>query len=315
MGHVIPAAGVRFCMPLPALQRNTMIGMVASVLLAAGKFAAGVLGNSSALVADAVESLADTVGSVVVWQGLRVASRPPNDRHPYGYGRAEALATLCVGVMLWAAAIVIVVKATKEMLTPHAAPAAWTLAVLVVVVTVKEALFRFVLRGADRFGSEAARADAWHHRSDAITSGAAFVGVLIAIVGPGLSGEPNLVLADEVAAIIAAGVILITGWRLMRPALAELLDVTAPGIADAARSTAATVEGVRLVEKTHARKSGSGYYIDMHLHVAPGMRVDEAHALSGKVKAQIREAHPAVRQVLIHIEPDGPASEGEFEAT
>ena len=286
------------------LQRNTVIGLVVSILLAAGKFLAGVLGHSSALVADGVESLADTIGSIAIWQGFRVASRKPDADHPYGYGRAETVAALSVGALLVIAAVVIVVKASQDMLTPHNAPAAWTLIVLVGVIAAKEVLFRFVLRGAEMFESDAARADAWHHRSDAITSGAAFIGVCIAIWGPGLFSAPRLVLADEVAAILASGIILFTAVRLIRPSLRELLDATTPELAEQVRATAAQIEGVALVEKVHARKSGRGYLVDMHVHVAPDMTVRTGHALSGKVKAVVREKHPSVRHVLIHIEPD-----------
>jgi cation diffusion facilitator family transporter len=271
-------------------------------MLAAGKFLAGVIGHSSALVADAVESLADTVGSIVVWHGLRIADRPSDEDHPYGYGKAEAVAALCVGALLLVAAIVIVVKAFREILTPHDAPAAWTLIVLVGVIAVKEAMVRFVLHGAKNLlESDAARADA-------ITSAAAFVGITIAIWGPGLFDSPRLVLADEAAAMIASGVILFTGLSLMRPALRELLDANAPDLADKVRATVLQVEGVRLVEKLHARKSGRGYHVDMHLHVAADMDVRAAHSLSGKVKAHVRERHPNVLGVLIHIEPDEPAS-------
>lgn len=290
--------------PADPLQRNTVVGLAASVLLAAVKFAAGVFGHSSALVADAVESLADTVGSIVVWQGLRVANRPADAEHPYGYGKAEAVAAFCVGALLLVAAAIIVWRAFDEMLTPHHAPAPWTLIVLVGCVAVKEGLFRFVLRGANMFESDAARADAWHHRSDAITSAAAFVGVSIAIWGPGLFDAPRLVLADEAAAMIASGIILFTGIRLIRPSLRELLDAAAPDLAEQVRATASQVDGVRLVEKVHVRKSGRGHHVDMHLHVAPEMAVTTAHALSGKVKSVVRERHPSIRHVLIHIEPD-----------
>jgi cation diffusion facilitator family transporter len=286
------------------LQRNTMIALAASLGLSVGKLLAGVIGHSSALIADAVESLADTVGSIVVWQGLRVANRPPDEEHPYGYGKAGAVAAFCVGALLLVAATVIVVKAFQEILTPHSAPAAWTLIVLVGVIAVKETLFRFVLRGADMLESDAARADAWHHRSDAITSAVAFVGITIAIWGPGLFNSTGLVLADEVAAMIASGIILFTGLRLMRPSLRELLDANAPDLAEKVRATASQVEGVRIVEKLHARKSGRGYHVDLHLHVAGDMDVRAAHALSGKVKAHVRETHPNVLRVLIHIEPD-----------
>ena len=292
------------------LQRNTIVGLFASVALAGGKLAAGIFGHSSALVADAVESLADTVGSLVVWQALRVADKPPDAEHPYGHGRAEALAAIAVSGLLLAAAVLIVVRSIEGMLKPHEGPAAWTLAVLAGVIVVKEALFRLVLKGAELDGSDAARADAWHHRSDAVTSGAAFVGVTVAVWGPRHLGIPSLVLADEVAALIASGIIVMTAIRLLRPALHEVLDAAAPEFIQQVRQTAGAVEGVRLVEKVHARKSGRGYYVDMHLHVDPELSVRLAHALSGKVRATLRAANPKVRDVLIHIEPNDHPPDG-----
>lgn len=293
-------------MSATALQRNTIIGLVASIALAGVKLAAGIFGHSSALIADAVESLADTIGSIVVWQGLRVADRPPDEKHPYGYGKAEALAALVVGALLFLAAAWIVVDAIREILTPHLAPRPWTLLVLVLVVLVKEALFRVVLKGAEVFESDAAKADAWHHRSDAITSSCAFIGVVIAIWGPATFNAPKLVLADEVAAIVASGIILTTALRLVRSPLRELLDAASPELVRRVRESAASVPGVRLVEKVHARKSGRGYHVDMHLHVDPAMSVHDAHALAGKTKAVVMERNPTVRGVLIHIEPAEP---------
>ncbi len=290
-------------MPDRKLRRNTIIGLGISLALAAGKVAAGLLGHSSALVADAVESMADALGSVIVWWGLAVAERGPDEAHPYGYGRAEAVAALGVGALLIVAAVGIVVKAGAAMLAPHQAPAAWTLGVLVAVVVVKEALFRLVLRGADVSGSDAARADAWHHRADAATSAAAFIGVAVAVWGPGLCAAPRLVLADEAAAIFAAVVVLFTGLRMAGPALRELLDAANPAIAGRVRAAAGRVEGVRRVETVHARKSGRGYLVDLHLHVDPHLSVRDGHALAGRVKAGIRGELPAVRHVLIHVEP------------
>lgn len=285
------------------LQRNTIIGLVTSLGLAGGKLLAGLWGNSSALVADAVESLADTIGSLLVWQALRVSSKPPDATHPYGYGKAEALAALAVGGMLVVAACIIVAKAFHEILVPHAAPAAWTLAVLVAVIVVKELLFRFVLRGADEFDSDAARADAWHHRSDAITSAAAMIGVTLAVWGPGLFGIKELVLADEAAAILASGIILVTAWRLISPALRELMDAVAPGMVEKVAQVAQRVPGVLEVEKVYVRKSGSGYHVDMHLHVDSELTIRVAHALAGKVKATLLAEIPSLSGVLIHVEP------------
>ena len=289
------------------LKRNTLIGLAVSILLAIGKFIVGVVGNSSAIIADAVESFADAIGSLVVLQGIRVAHRAPDMDHPYGYGKAEALAALGVGAILMLAAIAIVVEAFRDMMTPHNAPAPWTLYVLIAVILVKEFLFRLVLHGAEEFESDAARADAWHHRADAITSAAALVGVAIAIWGPKLLHAPDLVLADEAAAMIASGIIFLTAWRLIRPSLWELLDGVHHDLAADVAKTAAQVEGVSLIEKVHARKSGGGYHVDMHMHVPGDMGVQAAHSLSGKVKATVMARHKSVRNVLIHIEPEMPS--------
>lgn len=285
------------------LQRNTIIGFVASVGLSLLKLAAGIGGQSSALVADAIESLADTIGSVMVWQALRVAARPPDKDHPYGYGKAEALAALGVGMLLIGAAIFIAAKSLHEIVIPHEAPASWTLIVLVAVIAVKELLFRFVMRGAAEFDSDAARADAWHHRSDAITSIAAFVGVTLAIWGPRLLKVPALVFSDEVAAILASGVILMTAASMIRPALSELLDAVAHEMVDKVAGIAREVEGVRCVEKVFVRKSGPGYHVDMHLHVCGDLTIQSAHALAGKVKSILKARIPALTGVLIHVEP------------
>lgn len=287
----------------PQLLKNTVIGLVASILLATVKLVAGILGQSSALVADAVESLADTLGSILVLQALRVAAKPPDPRHPYGYGKAEALASLTVGGLLVVAALIIVAKAFREMIVPHQAPAPWTLAVLAAVVAVKELLFRVVMRGASEFDSGAAKADAWHHRSDAITSAAAFLGVSIAVWGPSFTGIQALVLADEAAALLASGIILITAMSLIRPPLFELLDATSDEMAMSIRKIASGLEGVHDVEKVYVRKSGSGYHVDMHLHVDPESSIREAHDLAGKVKSVLKRELPKIVGVLIHVEP------------
>jgi cation diffusion facilitator family transporter len=285
------------------LKRNTLIGLISGIVLAGVKLAAGIFGHSSALVADAVESLADSVGSIIVFQGLRMASRPADERHPYGYGKAEALAALVVGMLLFLAAGGIVYRAFQEILTPHSAPEVWTLWVLIAVIVIKEWMFRLIREGAEESDSDAARADAWHHRSDAITSGAALIGVTIAIYGPSKFGISQLVLADEAAAMIASGLIVFTAIGIMRDPMSELLDRRQHRIEEDVRRFGSEIAGVIAIEKLFARKSGRVYHIDMHLHVAPTMSVYEAHALGGRVKAHVRAKLPNVGGVLIHIEP------------
>lgn len=285
------------------LQKNTIIGFVVSLLLSIVKLAAGIFGRSSALVADAVESFADTLGSMLVWQALRVASKPADEDHPYGYGKAEALASLGVGALLGVAAFYIVVKAFHEIVIPHQPPEPWTLIVLIIIIAVKELLFRVVMKGANEYESDAARADAWHHRSDAITSSAALMGVSIAVWGPQLTGINGLVMADEAAAILASGVILITARHLIRPALSELLDATSHELAAKVIAVAEKVDGVRFIEKVLVRKSGAGFHLDMHVQVDPDLSIRDAHSLGGKVKATLRKELPGLVTALIHVEP------------
>jgi cation diffusion facilitator family transporter len=285
------------------LQRNTLVGLLFSILLTIVKFLAGWLGSSSALIADAIESLADVFGSILVWQALRVAVQPPDDRHPYGYGKAESLSALAVGLILFIAAGVIVVKAFSEIVVPHLPPAAWTIWVLVLIIVTKELLFRLVVHGANQHDSDAARADAWHHRADAVTSLAALIGVAVAIWGPPLTGIKSLVLADEVAAILASGAIVVTALGLIRPAVSDLLDAASQETVAVVTEVAGGVEGIELVEKVWVRKSGSGFYVDMHLHVDPDLSIKAAHSLAGKVKATLKAKVPRILGVLIHIEP------------
>src|SRR5438046_580789 len=212
-------------MPHTRLQRSlrvTFVGMVANALLAAAKMVTGVAGHSHALVADGIESLADLLSSAIVWRGLVVAAAPPDEDHPYGHGKAEPIAAAVVSVMLLLAAGWIVVHAAREIPEPHSSPAPFTLLVLLTVIVIKEGLFRFVLRESRSVESSAVQSDAWHHRSDAISSLAAGIGISIALIGGKAYGA-----ADDYAAMVAACVIAWNGVRLLRPALNELMD-TAP---------------------------------------------------------------------------------------
>jgi cation diffusion facilitator family transporter len=261
--------------------------------------AAGILGQSHALVADGVESLADLFSSVIVWRGMVIAAEPADDDHPYGHGKAEPLASAMVATLLLLAAVWIAAHSVREIFRPHAAPAPWTLAVLVLVVLVKETLFRFVLREGVSVESSAVQGDAWHHRSDAITSLFAGIGIAFALVG-----GPDYAAADDVAALLASGVIAWNGWRLLRGAFGELMD-TAPDFALVAeiRGLAAGVPQVRGIEKCFIRKMGWHLYVDMHVEVDPQMSVEQAHRVAHTVKDTIRVRLPKVRDVLVHIEP------------
>ncbi len=307
-------------------QRTAVIGLLVNIALAATKLVAGLVGHSYALVADAVESMTDILGSVVIWSGLRIGAWPADEDHPWGHGKAESLAALVVAAMVMAAGIGIGVKSIHEIITPHHAPAPFTLGVLVLVVIVKEVLFRRVLSIAREESSGAVEVDAWHHRSDAITSAAAFIGISVALFGQRIfdpaaaasSGVSRWASADDYAALLAAAIIVYNGWLLLRIPLHELMDAHPPGSSESvvgpAKSVALAIDGVRGIEKTRARKSGSRCFLEMHVEVDPHMPVSEAHSVGGRVRAAIREKLPRVADVLVHIEPHNPIEGGDGSA-
>ena len=279
--------------------RAARAGLLINIGLVVVKLVAGLAGRSYALIADAVESSLDVVSSLVVWGGLRITARPADEDYPYGYGKAEALATVIVALLLVGAAAAIAAAAIREIRTPHHMPAPFTLAVVPVVVVVKEVLFRRVLRIGHETGSSAVQADAWHHRSDAITSAAAFVGIAVA-----LWGGPGWESADDWAALAAAVIIATNGVRLLGPTLDDLMDRRPTGpIVDQIDAAARGVPGVRATEKLRVRKLGTTYYVDIHVQADPQMSLVDAHNLSGKVKSAIHEAAPSVAGVLVHMEP------------
>jgi len=282
-------------------RRLALAGLVANIALAAAKLIAGVFGHSYALIADAIESLSDIVGSVVVWGGLHISAKPADEDHPYGHGKAEALAGFAVAIMVGFAGVGIGAQSIRKVLNPDDPPHAWTLIVLLVVVIVKEVFFRLGRRTAARTGSVAIESDAWHHRSDAITSLAAFAGISCAILG----GD-TFKSADAWAALLASGVILFNAWRLIRRPLSELMDEVPIELVVKARAVAERIDGVIDVHKVAGRKSGTVFWLDMHVRVDPAMSVFDAHALVHRVKDAIRRDVPRVNDVLIHVEPWDP---------
>ena len=279
--------------------RTTFLGMATNAVFATVKMLAGIFGHSHALIADAVESMADVFSSLVVWRGVVVAEEPADEDHPYGHGKAEPIAAAVVSTMLLVAAVWIVIGAFRAIAEPHEAPKPFTLIVLVAVILIKESLFRFALHEAVSVDSSVVATDAWHHRSDAITSFAAAIGIIIA-----LAGGPGFESADDWAAIAAACVIAWNGWRLLRPALNDLMD-RSPNrdVIDRIRATAESVSGVSRVEKCLVRQMGYQYFVDMHVEVDPQMTVLRSHEIAHHVKDQVRETIPRVRDVLVHIEP------------
>jgi cation diffusion facilitator family transporter len=284
--------------------RAAQLGLLVNAGLAGVKLTAGILGHSYALVADAMESTADVLASLLVWGGLEIAAQPADENHPYGHGKAESLAAAAVAVMLLAAAVAIAIEAVREIRTPHTVPAPWTLVVLVAVVAVKGVLARRVAALGAGLDSRAVSADASHHLSDAITSAAAFVGIGIAVVGSRVTGRESWAAADDWAALVAAGVIAYNAVELLRPAMHDLMD-RMPGddVVEPVRRAAESVAGVLAVEKLIVRRAGTHFLVDIHVQADPATRLDVAHVLGGIVKSAIREAVPRVSSVLVHMEP------------
>ena len=275
------------------------MGMMVNIVLMVVKGLAGWLGNSYALVADALESATDLVTSFFVWFGLRTAAQKPDEDHPYGHGKAEPLAAMVVALALWAAAGLIAVQSVDNIRTPHSIPSPFTLLVLAGVVIVKEVLFRKVARVGAEVESSAVKADAWHHRSDAITSLTAFIGISIALIG-----GPGYESADDWAALLASGIIVYNAYHIFRPAFGEIMDEAPPGNWKAEiEAIALTVPGVMGTEKCFVRKTGFEFFVDLHVEVSGDLTVREGHAIAHAVKAAIQHQKPYVYDVLVHIEP------------
>lgn len=284
---------------VPALTSVPLIGVAVNAALAMLKIVAGIFGNSYALIADGLESTSDIVTSLIVWGGLRVAATPADERHPYGYGKAEALAGSVAALALLAAAVVIAVQSVREIFTPHHLPHWSTLLVLVAVIVTKELLARWMGQIGSAENSSSLQADAWHHRSDAITSLAAFVGISI-----GLIGGPGYEPADDWAALLACLVIGFSGIRLLRVSVREVLDAAPPAVFEQqVRELALQVPGVKAIEKCRIRKSGLQYFIEIHVEVDGQATVHEGHVIGGKVRRGLRESSLRIADAFIHIEP------------
>jgi len=280
--------------------RTAYFSVIGNTLLAIIKGLAGFFGNSFALIADAIESTTDIFSSTLVLLGLKYAKRPPDKNHPYGHGKIEPLITFLVVGFLISSALLIAYQSIENIRTPHKAPEAWTLIILGLIILWKEISYRIVVKKGREIQSTSLRADAWHHRSDAITSVTAFIGITIAIVfGDGYET------ADDWAALFASGFILYNSYKIFRPALGEVMDENHhDGMIDEVRRIALTVNGIVDTEKCFIRKAGTKYHIDLHAVVDGNISVTKGHELSHKLKDALIENLPNLGQVLIHIEPD-----------
>ena len=275
--------------------------MVGNFVLAVVKGLVGFFGNSYALIADAIESTADVFSSFLVLLGLRYANRPPDDNHPYGHGKVEPLITFVVVGFLVAAGTVIIFESIINIRTPHKAPESYTLWFLAGIIVTKELFYRFVSRTSRETKSTALKADAWHHRSDAITSLCAFVGILIAVIMGDAYAE-----ADDWAALIASGIIFFNAYLIFRPALGEVMDENVHSdFIVLVRKYSAELPLVIDTEKCFVRKSGMRYWVDLHIHVNGQLTVNEGHSIAHALKAHLMQMLPQIEDVLVHVEPVG----------
>lgn len=280
--------------------RAAFTAAAASAGLAVVKIAAGVFGHSQALIADGIESTADVVSSLIVYSGLRIAHRPADHSHPYGHGKAESIAATLVALMLLGAAAFIAARSVHGLLHPGRGPTWFTLPVLLLVVVFKELLYRYVFRTGRSLSSTSLEADAWHHRSDAITSALAAVGIAIA-----LWGGPDFVAADNWAALAACVVIGWNALRLLRPALDEVMDAAVSSDkVEEIRTLAGRVDGVVAIEKCRVRKSGLGLLMDIHVVVDADTTVRRGHEIGHHVQHALYASHLPISDAVVHVEPD-----------
>jgi cation diffusion facilitator family transporter len=275
------------------------LSIVGNLILAIIKAVTGYFGNSFALIADAIESTTDVFSSVMVFLGLKYASKPADENHPYGHGRIEPLVTFILVGFLLVSATVITIQSIENIQSPQKTPKGYTLIVLGVIIVVKEVFYKYIHKKGLETGSTSLRADAWHHRSDAITSLVAFIGISIAII----FGE-KYAAADDWAALAAAGFITFNAYLIFRPALGEIMDEQLHHeLIDQIRTLAMEIPGVKGTEKCHARKLGMYYHVDLHLEVSGENTVSEGHHLAHQVKQHLLANLPEINDVLIHVEP------------
>jgi cation diffusion facilitator family transporter len=279
--------------------KATYFSIIGNTCLAIIKAAAGYFGSSYALIADAIESTADICSSFLVLFGIKYSNKPADENHPYGHGRAEPLITFLVVGFLIASAVVIAYESIRNIRTPHALPKAWTLIILGAIIIWKEISFRLVMKRAKETNSSALKADAWHHRADAVTSVSAFIGISIAVImGKGYET------ADDWAALFAAAFILYNSYLIFRPALGEIMDENLhTDLIKQIRQVSKNVDGIKGTEKILIRKAGMQYHVDLHANVDASMSVRDGHTIAHRLKDTLQTTIPELGNVLIHIEP------------
>ena len=283
------------------IRKVTVVGLITNVVLSATKLLGGILGNSHAVVADGVHSLSDTATDLAILIGVRFWTAPPDDNHPHGHHRIETLVTTIIGIVLAAVAIGMLVDAVAALRNPVAAPPSWfAFAVAVLSIAVKETLYRYTIGAGRRIKSSAVIANAWHQRSDMMSS----IPAALAVLGTKLM--PEWTLLDSVGAIIVSILILRAAYHIVSPALAQLVDTGASiEVCDKIMALAMEIPGVLHVHAVRTRYMGTGLTVDMHIEVDGEMTVRDGHALSVRVKRRLIQKGPDISDVVVHLEPEG----------
>lgn len=284
---------------LAKAKKTALVSLLTNILMASVKGAAGILGHSDALIADAIESCADIFSSILVLFGIHYASKPADEDHPYGHGKVEPLITFAVVGFLLVSATIIAVESIRHLNEEQTQPAFFTLYILAGIIVIKELSYQYVYRKGQQTNSSSLKADAWHHRSDAISSLIAFLGISATFLfGKGFEK------ADDWAALIASFFIVYNAYRIFRPALGEIMDEhTHHELIDQIHLEAVKVPGVIGIEKCWARKNGMTYVVDLHLEIDGDLSVTTGHSISHALKDHLMEVFPYLTEVLIHIEP------------
>ncbi len=278
---------------------TSVFSLIGNLLMAIVKWLAGYFGNSYALIADAIESTGDILASTLVLIGLKYTHRPADEDHPYGHGRLEPMITFVVVIFMAVSALIIAYESVLNIIHPHERPEFFTIYVLIPIIVWKEISFQVVNRRAIKTNSTSLKADAWHHRSDAITSIAALIGISIALYfGEGYES------ADDIAALFASGFIFFNAYKIFRPAFGEMMDENNhEQLIQEIRGLVSEVSGVIDSEKCFIRKTGMHYQVDLHVIVDGNLSVTQGHAIAHDVKDKLLLENPNISYVLVHIEP------------
>ncbi|MBO1004873.1 cation diffusion facilitator family transporter [Pseudogracilibacillus auburnensis] len=282
----------------------TWIGIIVNLLLTILKAVGGVISGSRALLADALHSASDIVGSIVVLFAVKIANKPPDEEHPYGHGKAENIASIIVALLLIIVGVEISISSIKVFFgeVPQA-PGALALVILALSILIKEVLFYYKLWLGKKYKSSALIAEAWHHRSDSLSSIAALIGVGLAIIGEHFH-IPFLVYGDAIAGIIVSLIVIKVGYHLIRTSATIILEkVLSKDEVEVYKKTVLAIEGVRRIDQLLARTHGSYIIIDIKISVDPNLSVKKGHDIASETKRTLIEKYQEVEDVLVHINP------------